>query len=183
MTDAPRPAPAAATAEQVTLARWTVTSGSNANSRAAVVLHAGSHDWNASAEGTGAVDALFKAVDEALAPVLGGHPRLVAYDVHALAEGPAAEGKVTVRIAPPPAAEGDRADGRFTGEVSSTNTIAASVEAYVEALNAMLADEAWEGAAADAAAGRRRVRGAESPATAEYDTEAGHIDTTEWFNR
>jgi hypothetical protein len=90
---------------------------------------------------------------------------------------------VTVRIVPPPAAEGDRADGRFTGEVSSTNTIAASVEAYVEALNAMLADHAWTGAAADAAAGRGRVRGAESAATAEYDTEAGHIDTTEWFNR
>jgi hypothetical protein len=188
MTDAPRPAPSmagqAATAEQVSLERWTVTSGSNANSRAAVVLHAGAHDWKASAEGTGAVDALFKAVDQALAPILGGHPRLVAYDVHALAEGPAAEGRVSVRIAPPPSAAGDRAEGRFTGEVASTNTIAASVEAYVDALNAMLAEGSWAGAASDAAAGRGRSRPGDAAATsAEYDTEAGHIDTTEWFNR
>ena len=46
------------------LARWTVTSGSNVNSRAAVVIRAGDHDWKASAEGNGAVDALYKAVAE-----------------------------------------------------------------------------------------------------------------------
>jgi 2-isopropylmalate synthase len=182
MTDAPRLAPSSA--DQVSLERWTVTSGSNANSRAAVVIHAGSHDWKASAEGTGAVDALFKAIDQALAPILDGHPRLVAYDVHALAEGPAAEGRVTVRIAPPPSAAGGRADGRFTGEVASTNTIAASVEACVDALNAMLAEQSWAGAADEAGSRRTGARGAESPgATIEFDTEAGHIDTTEWFNR
>jgi 2-isopropylmalate synthase len=182
MTDAPRLAPAGP--DQVSLERWTVTSGSNASSRAAVVLRGGSHDWQASAEGTGAVDALFKAIDQALAPILDGHPRLVAYDVHALAEGPAAEGRVTVQIAPPPSAAGDRADGRFTGEVASTNTIAASVEAYVVALNAMLAEQSWAGAAD--AAGSQRARGGttESPsATTEFEPEAGHIDTTEWFNR
>jgi 2-isopropylmalate synthase len=188
MTDAPRPAstPAggAATADQVSLERWTVTSGSNASSRAAVVLQAGSHDWQASAEGTGAVDALFKAIDQALAPILDGHPRLVAYDVHALDEGPAAEGRVIVQIAPPPSAAGGRADGRFTGEVASTNTIAASVEAYVDALNAMLAEHSWAGAADEAGARRKGGRGTDSPGpTTEFDTEAGHIDTTEWFNR
>ena len=72
---------------QVRLDRWTVTAGSNVNSRAAVVIRAGGHDWKASAEGTGAIDALYKAVDAALADVLGGHPLLVAYDVHALARG------------------------------------------------------------------------------------------------
>ena len=155
MTDAPRLAPAGS--DQVSLERWTVTSGSNASSRAAVVLRAGSHDWQASAEGTGAVDALFKAIDQALAPILDGHPRLVAYDVHALDEGPAAEGRVIVQIAPPPSAAGDRADGRFTGEVASTNTIAASVEAYVDALNAMLGEQSWAGAADEA--GSRRSGG------------------------
>ena len=49
------------------LARWTVTSGSNANSRGAVVIASGDHQWEASAEGNGAVDALFRAVDRALA--------------------------------------------------------------------------------------------------------------------
>ncbi len=75
-------------ADALHLARWTVTSGSNANSRGAVVIASGDHQWEASAEGNGAVDALFRAVDRALAGVLTGHPRLLAYDVHAVAEGP-----------------------------------------------------------------------------------------------
>jgi len=166
----------------IRLQRWTVTSGSNVNSRAAVVLHAGRHDWKASAEGNGAVDALLRAVDKALAEILGGHPQLVAYDVHALAEGPDAEGRVTVQIAPPAAAQGARSDGRYAGEVSSTNIVAASVEAYVDALNAMLGDPVWAGATE--AAGSRRARGSGSePVSAEFDDAARVIDTTEWFNR
>jgi hypothetical protein len=169
----------------IRLQRWTVTTGSNVNSRAAVVLHAAGHDWKASAEGTGAVDALLRAVDAALADVLGGHPRLVAYDVHALAEGPGSEGRVIVQVAPPAGAEGPRSAGRYTGEVASTNTVAASVEAYVDALNAMLADPSWTGAAEAAGSRRGRGRGAESggPAVAEFDDDARPIDTTEWFNR
>ena len=177
MTEAGRPDP-------IRLQRWTVTAGSNVNSRAAVVLHAGRHDWKATAEGNGAVDALLRSVDAALAEILGGHPRLLEYDVHALAEGPDAEGRVSVRIAPPVGADGARADGRYAGEVASTNIVAASVEAYVEALNAMLADSSWAGAA-EAAGSRRRGRGSEPGATApaEFDEEAHPIDTTEWFNR
>jgi hypothetical protein len=191
MTDAPgatgaRPDATAAHAHPhpARLARWTVTSGSNVNSRAAVVIRAGDHDWKASAEGNGAVDALYKAVDAALVDVLGGHPRLVAYDVHALAEGPDAEGKVTVKIAPPQSAEGARSDGRFTGEVSSTNIVAASVEAYIEAVNRMLGAESWAGAAEEAGS-KRPGSGATATgnAPAEFDDEANPIDTTEWFNR
>src|SRR5215468_6853317 len=91
-------------AETLHLARWTVTSGSNVNSRGVVVIASGDHQWDANAEGNGAVDALFRAVDKALAAVLTGHPRLVSYDVHAMAEGPEAEGRVTVTIAPPTSA-------------------------------------------------------------------------------
>lgn len=186
MTDAARPDAAGGTGapDQIRLDRWTVTSGSNVNSRAAVVIRAGDHDWKASAEGNGAVDALFKAVDKALADVIDGRPLLLAYDVHALAEGPDAEGRVTVRIAPPVAAAGDRADGRYTGEVTSTNTVAASVEAYIEALNAMLGDASWAGAAEEAGSRRGRTRTGDAAAAAtEYDADADHFDTTEWFNR
>jgi 2-isopropylmalate synthase len=174
-----------ATRTPIRLERWTVTSGSNVNSRAAVVIRAGGHDWKASAEGNGAVDALYQAVDRALVDVLGGHPLLLAYDVHALEPGPDAEGRVSVRIAPPAGAAGPRADGLFTAEVSSTNTVAASVEAYVEALNAMLAAESWAGAAEDAGSRREgRSRAAAVAGTdAEFDDEARPIDTTEWFNR
>jgi hypothetical protein len=168
------------------LERWTVTSGSNVNSRAAVVIRAGDRDWNASAEGNGAVDALYKAVDLALADVLGGHPLLLAYDVHALAEGPDAEGQVRVRIAPPLSAQGARGDGRFDGVVTSPNTVAASVEAYVAAINAMLASDSWAGAAEAAGVVEPGVAGAEQTAgqaRAVFDDDARPIDTTEWFNR
>lgn len=179
----PGEVPGIARPDPIRLQRWTVTSGSNVVSRAAVVLRAGHHDWKASADGAGAVDALFRAVDSALAEVLGGRPALVSYDVHALAEGPDAEGRVRVRIAPPPEAAGGRATGRYTAEVSSTNTVAASVQAYIEALNAMLAAEPWTGAADAAGSVRRRVAADAGDAPAEFDDEAGPIDTTGWFNR
>jgi hypothetical protein len=175
----------------VRLDRWTVTSGSNVNSRAAVVVRGADHDWKASAEGNGPVDALYRAVNRALADVLGGDtPQLLAYDVHALAEGPSAEGRVTVVIAPPTTAGDARTAGRYTGEASGTNTIAASVEAYLQALNAMLGSDAWSGvteSAAEVAAARRaHRRGGDAPSgevAAEFDDDARPIDTTEWFNR
>lgn len=169
-------------ADPIRLRRWTVTSGSNVNSRAAVVLTAGGHDWKASAEGTGAVDALLRAVNVALAEILGGDPLLLEFDVHSLGQGPAAEGRVTIRIAPPAAAIGGRAAGRFTGEVRSTNIIAASVEAYVVALNALLGDDSWASAAADAGARRGPASRSVSATSAELDDDPGP-DTTAWFNR
>jgi hypothetical protein len=167
------------------LARWTVTSGSNVNSRGAVVIASGDHQWEAATEGNGAVDALFRAIDRALADVLTGHPRLLAYDVHAVAEGPDAEGRVTITIAPPSGAAGARGTGHYTGESTSANIIAASIEAYIAALNLLLAEEHWAGATEDAG-NRKRARIAAKDAQAsraELDEEAGRIDTTEWFNQ
>ena len=163
------------------LARWTVTSSSNAQSRGAVVIDAGTHHWRASAEGNGAVDALLKAVDAALADVLEGHPKLVGYDVHALGEGPDAEGLVIVAIEPPAGLEGGRSTGLYQGKARSTNIIAASIEGYVEALNAMLAETHWAGAAESAGRGRRSA-----PEThgrrAELDDEAADHGAP-WFDR
>jgi hypothetical protein len=169
--------------DPVRLERWTATAGSNVTSRAAVVLSGGGRDWQASAEGTGAIDALFSAVDTALRAILGGQPRLLAYDVHALAEGPAAEGRVSVRVAPPAGAEGRRAEGEFSAEVSSDNIVAASVEAYVQALNGLLAAESWAGAPEAAASALGVSAGPAPDAPAQLDTDAEPIDTTEWFNR
>jgi hypothetical protein len=183
----PRPAgarPAADPTDTLHLARWTVTSGSNANSRGAVVIAAGDHQWEASAEGNGAIDALFRAVDSALKDVLTGHPRLVGYVVRALGDAPDAEGRVTITIAPPTGAEGARASGRYKGEVTSTNIIAASIEAYIDAINELLAEEHWQGAT-ESAGNRKRTRVSEPTAKAqraELDEEAGRIDTTDWFN-
>lgn len=173
--------PATASGPALQLSRWTVTSGSNVQSRGAVVIEAGSHHWRASAEGNGAVDALLKAVDAALADVLQGHPRLVGYDVHALAEGPEAEGLVIVAVQPP-AGEAPRSSGLYNGKARSTNIIAASIEAYVEALNAMLAEAHWAGAAETAGRGRRK-------AAPETHGRRGELDDAEadhgapWFDR
>ncbi len=169
--------------EPVRLERWTVTSGSNVTSRAAVVLSGGGRDWQASAEGTGAIDALFSAVDAALEAILGGQPRLVAYDVHALAEGTDAEGRASVRVAPPAGATGGRAEGEFAAEVASTSILAASVEAYVQALNGLLAAESWAGAPEAAASALGGSDGLVADVPAELDTDAEPIDTTGWFNR
>ncbi len=65
-------------------------------------------------------------------------------------KAPTPQGRVTVQIAPPASADGASSDGRFTGEVTSTNIVAASVEAYLRALNAMLGDESWAGATEEA---------------------------------
>lgn len=162
------------------LTRWTVTSGSNVQSRGAVVIDAGDHHWRASAEGNGAVDALFKAVDAALADVLEGHPRLVGYDVHALAEGPEAEGLVIVAIEPPAGAEGARSKGLYNGKSRSTNMLAASIDAYVEALNAMLAEAHWAGAAESASKGRR---GAPETHGRRGKLDPNEADSVPWFDQ
>jgi LeuA allosteric (dimerisation) domain len=171
------------------LTRWTVTSGSNSQSRGAVVLAAGERHWRASAQGNGPIDALYAAVDKALVAVLGGHPRLLAYDIHALGEGPDAVGAVTVRVAPPPV-EGERGVGDYLGEASSTNIIAASIEAYISALDTMLGEAHWSGAAASAAAtGAKGTPSAPVSARAarerraDLDEDEGEPDTTAWFER
>ena len=171
------------------LTRWTVTSGSNSQSRGAVVIAAGDHHWRASAEGNGAIDALYRAVDKALTEILDGHPRLLAYDIHALGEGTDAEGAVTVRIAPPEVG-GERGSGEYPGEARGPNIIAASIEAYIVALNALLAEAHWRGAPeAAAASGKQTGKRAPVPVgvaeerRAELDEDAGSIDTTDWFNQ
>ena len=62
--------------------------------------------------------------------------------------------------------------------------MAASIEAYIGAVNAMLGEAHWSGAA-EAAAGGRRVASTEAARArrAELDEDAGEIDTTDWFNR
>ncbi len=167
------------------LERWTVTSGSNVQSRGAVVIASGDHQWDGAAEGNGPVDALFRAVDAALEGVLTGHPRLIAYDVHAVAEGPDAEGLVTVRLAPPSSAEGDRATGKYTGSSSDVNIIAASIEAYIAAIDRLLAEVSWQGAT-EAAGNRRRAKSAEvasAPRRAELDEDAAELLTSDLFER
>lgn len=161
------------------LVRWSCASGSNMQSRGSVVIQGGDHRWEGSAKGTGPVDALFRAVDSALHEVLTGHPRLVSYDVHAVAEGPDAPGRVEVRISPPGGAAGERANGTYEAVAEGVNIIASSVEAYVAAIAEMLREEHWQGAT-DAAGNDRAARREVAP-RAEFDAEIAP-DTSRWWD-
>jgi hypothetical protein len=137
------------------LLRWTMTTGSSGNARAAVVLGAGDHQWEATAESGGAIGALYHAVDAALEPVLGGQVRLVAFNVRAVGETHRADALVDLEIEPPPTAVGGRATGRYPGTARHVNLVAACAEAYLAAIGALLADDAWAGATE--AAGNARL--------------------------
>ena len=103
------PYPDRMTSPHLRLLRWTMTTGSSGTARAAVVLAAGDHQWEATAESAGAIGALYDAVDGALEPVLGGRVRLVAFDVHAIGETAGADALVELTVTPP--ACGHRASG------------------------------------------------------------------------
>ena len=167
MATTPTPAPGATSgddADTLPLARWTVTSGSNSNSRGAVVIAAGDHQWEASAEGNGAVDALFRAVDKALAEVLTGHPAPARLRRPRGRRGPRCRGPGDGRRSPRrPRPAAPAASGRYVGEVTSTNIIAASIEAYVDAINELLAEEHWSGAT-ESAGNRKRAKVSEPDA-------------------
>ncbi len=93
-------------------------------------------------------------------------------------------GVVAVRIAPPDVG-GQRGTGEYAGEARGPNIIAASIEAYVAAINLMLAEAHWEGATE--AAGNRRgasvQAGVAREERADLDEEEVPRDTTAWFER
>ncbi len=101
--------------EGLRLLRWTVTTGSSGIARAAVVLAAGDHQWEATAESAGAIGSLFDALDTALADVLGGRVRLVSFDVHAIGETAGADALVELVVEPPPRPPASEPRGAMPG--------------------------------------------------------------------
>ena len=166
--------------QSVQLVRWTCNTGSNARSRGAVVVQGGEHRWQASAEGIGPVDALYRAVDAALHDVLTGHPRLISYHLEALTLGTEGVARVRVELAPPEAAEGARSSGSYEGIAQSANIIAASIDAYIAAVNLLLAEAHWAGAT-DSAGNFLAAAGDAAP-TPEYDPSEAAPDTTRWWS-
>jgi len=175
-----------ADATSLRLLRWTMTTGSSGSARAAVVLAAGDHQWEATAEAAGAIGALYDAVDAALGSVLGGRVRLVSFDVHAIGETAGADALVELVVEPPETATGGRASGRYPGSARHVNLVAACAEAYLSAIRALLADAAWAGATE--AGGNARL--AELRARAERAGRRAELDETQaddpggsWFDR
>jgi LeuA allosteric (dimerisation) domain len=125
------------TADALAVERWAASSGSERGSRANLVLSGGGHRWRANAEGNGAIDALMRAVDKALEPVLGTGVVLVAYDVHATGVGHEAKASITVGVRRRDDEDADVHPGRAVHD----NVLEASVAAYVDALNTLLTEE------------------------------------------
>ena len=69
---------------RVALVGWSVTSSHGGNATGTVTLTVGGEERTAEATGNGPVNALFRAVDEALQPVLGWHPTLTEYEIKAV---------------------------------------------------------------------------------------------------
>jgi hypothetical protein len=136
--------PASGAAPTLRLERWTATSGSERDSRANLVVSGGGHRWRANSTGNGAVDALMRAVDKALEPLLGTGAMLVSYDVHAAGTGHEARASVSVGVR----RRDDEGAPIYPGIAVNENGLEASVEAYINAIDAMLADEGVDIAAA-----------------------------------
>jgi 2-isopropylmalate synthase len=100
-------------------------------STATVRLEATSGLQTAAAIGAGPVDAAFRAIDQ----IVGVETTLIEYDVHSVTSGIDALGEVTVRIR-----EAAEEDGRvFGGYGADTDIIRASAQAYLAALNRLMA--------------------------------------------
>jgi hypothetical protein len=140
----PVPAELPDTDSALAVERWSATSGSERSSRASLILVGGGHRWRANAGGNGAVDALLRAVDNALAPLLGSPVVLVSYDVHSAGTGHEAKASIAVGIG-----RSDAPDGPiYPGRAVHDNVLQASVEAYVSAISALLTEEGVDIAAA-----------------------------------
>jgi 2-isopropylmalate synthase len=119
--------------QAVRLEGWNVTSSHGGRATGMVSLSVADTEQAKAAIGNGPVDALFAAVDAALAPVLGWHPVLEAYEIKAVSGGEDAQGRVLVRCR----RSTDDGPGALivSGHGLSTNIIEASLEAYLVAAN------------------------------------------------
>ena len=106
--------------------RLRVVCGTEGPREATLTLTIDGVDKSTEATGDGPVDAAFNAVDT----LFPHHARLEVYQVHAVTEGTDAQATVSVRLSE---------DGRIaTGQSADTDTVVASVKAYVNALNRLV---------------------------------------------
>ena len=123
-SDAPR---------SIELLGWSISSSSGGHSVGSISLVVAGEAKAGEATGNGPVNALFKATDEAVRPVLGWVPVLSEYEIKAVSGGEDAQGQVLVRCR----RSTDEGPGALvvTGHGLSTNIIEASLEAYLVAAN------------------------------------------------
>ena len=123
----------------IVLDGWSVTSSHGGRSAGSVRVTVDGEERSGEATGNGPVNALFRAVDDAIRPILGWEPTLEEYEIKAISEGEDAQGRVFIRCRRS-IDEGPEAHV-VTGHGLSTNIIEASMEAYVLAGNKLRAAE------------------------------------------
>lgn len=123
----------------IVLDGWSVTSSHGGRSTGSARLALDGEDRAGESTGNGPVNALYRAVDEAIRPVLGWEPTLVEYEIKAVTEGEDAQGRVFLRCRRSTDVGPDAIV--VTGHGLSTNIIEASLEAYVVAANKLWAAE------------------------------------------
>lgn len=140
-------------APPVALDGWSVTSSHGGRSQGSVSLTLRGDARSAESSGNGPVDALFRAVDGAVEPVLGWRPVLTQYEIRAVSAGEDAQGRVLVRArrSVDEPVDGGPAPRTATGHGLSTNIIEASLEGYLGALQKLIRDQASSEAAGAAA--------------------------------
>ena len=112
--------------DRIKLKSMRVVCGTEGPQQADMVLVVDGTEQKTSQTGDGPVDASFNCIKE----LVPHHARLQLYQVHAVTEGTDAQATVSVRM---------EEDGRIvTGQSADTDTVVASVRAYIHALNRLL---------------------------------------------
>ena len=95
---------------------------------AEVVLSIGVVEHRSTSDGSGPVDATFKAIES----IVNSGAELALFSVNAVTQGTESQGEVTVRLA--------RGGRIVNGVGSDTDVIVASAKAYISALNKLLSN-------------------------------------------
>lgn len=112
--------------DHLRLESLTVTCGTGGPAKAEISLIVDGTEKSVTATGDGPVDSAFNAVKE----LFPHNARLQLYQVHAVTEGTDAQATVSVRL---------EEDGRIsTGQSADTDTVVASVKAYLNAINRLI---------------------------------------------
>ncbi len=109
---------------------YVVNSGNIITSTAQITLEKDGESLQGIGAGDGTIDAAFHALEQ----ILGTHYELDDFQIHSITEGKGAMGNAVVKL---------RKDGKlYSGSGISTDIIAASIKAYINAVNKIVYEEA-----------------------------------------
>ena len=118
--------------EHFKLVSLKVCSETGETPNASMVLEIGGNEVSASSDGSGPVDAAFRAIET----VVNSDTELQLYSVNAITSGTDAQGEVTVRL--------EKAGRIVSGQGADTDIVIASANAYINALNKLVSDDERE---------------------------------------